>query len=380
MKRKLGKFILFFGIVAILSGIGIIVYNLWDENRANNKAMQILQEIEEIEITMPEKPIESSPPFIELNGEYYIGTISIPKLSLELPINNELDDARMKNSPCRYVGDFSSQMVISAHNYNKHFGGISKLSYGDAITITDGNGKEHPYKVELTEILHQTEVDAMINSPYDLTLFTCTKSRVDRITIRCSREQPADSESAEEDNPENYIVPDEQNLSEAPNYIIDYKKEIIKLKKGYIYSTDGGDNFTEATTESISLDVSDYITNGISIHIKKTADKSEPASKIQVIIPITRATLDSQTLTPERGRLKLDKKYEVYDSSTNKWGNLPPITTDTELEIRIKNTVEISGENVTGNASSVSGKLIITYGLYNTKSKRSGIITAEIIT
>ena len=49
------------------------------------------------------------------------------------------------------------------------------------------NGKEHLYQVELTEILAPTDIKEMIESDFDLTLYTCTNDNLNRITIRLNR-------------------------------------------------------------------------------------------------------------------------------------------------------------------------------------------------
>jgi sortase A len=75
-------------------------------------------------------------------------------------------------------------MVIGAHNYRNHFGRLGSLKFGDVVIIVDSRGDEHRYVVESVTTLNETEVTAMINSPFDLTLFTCTPDRKDRVTVR----------------------------------------------------------------------------------------------------------------------------------------------------------------------------------------------------
>jgi len=202
MKRKLGIIVLCISIVALLSSAGIWMYNTWDENRAGDSAdltTQLLYDaIAEVVTENSVKYIgytslpssesaENTPSLVEINGEFYLGVINIPAFSLELPVNNEWSDERLEKSPCRYMGDITRSMVISAHNYNSHFGRISNLAVGDKIIITDVIGNKHWYNVELLDTLHETEISAMINSPYDLTLFTCTLDRRHRTTIRCNK-------------------------------------------------------------------------------------------------------------------------------------------------------------------------------------------------
>ena len=75
------------------------------------------------------------------------------------------------------------------------------------------------------------------------------------------------------------------NAPEAPNYTIDYKKEILKIRKGYSYSADNGITFVTAEDGGIVLDVSESITNGTPIYIQKAATTLRPASNVQILTP-----------------------------------------------------------------------------------------------
>lgn len=124
---------------------------------------------------------------IEADGEKYLGFLSLPSLSLELPVLFDWDGLKLQSAPCRYSGSLASgALVLGAHNYSYHFGGISKLAVGDTVYLTDGNGDIHAYTVALTETLDPDAVDAMINTDYPLTLFTCTYGGARRVTVRCN--------------------------------------------------------------------------------------------------------------------------------------------------------------------------------------------------
>lgn len=193
VKKKPKIFVLFLAVLPLLLSVGVAAYNYWDDDRANTAAvwttLTLYEQIEEYQ----ENGGENDSQLIEIDGEFYTGILSIPSLDLELPINNELNDERLKASPCRYSGDISSSMVIAAHNYKTHFGEILNLIYGDTLIITDAAGNKHHYTVELLTVLNESDVDAMINTLYDLTLFTCTSDRKNRITIRCTETTGAES-------------------------------------------------------------------------------------------------------------------------------------------------------------------------------------------
>jgi sortase A len=125
---------------------------------------------------------------VEIDGRLYIGYLFIPALGLELPVQSQWDYPGLKISPCRYVGSTKTDdLVIAAHNYDRHFGRISKLAQGDLVYFTDMDGVQTTYQVMETLILQPTAIEEMTTSGYDLTLFTCTYGGKTRVTVRCDR-------------------------------------------------------------------------------------------------------------------------------------------------------------------------------------------------
>lgn len=126
---------------------------------------------------------------VSVDGVRYLGSLSVPALKLELPVYAEWDDARLQSAPCRYAGSLATgALVIGAHNYDRHFGGISRLAEGDVVVITDANAAEHRFTVAENGILPPDAVDEMKSDAWDLTLFTCTYGGANRVTVRCVRE------------------------------------------------------------------------------------------------------------------------------------------------------------------------------------------------
>ena len=55
--------------------------------------------------------------YIRIDDNYYIGTIYIPSLDIELPVMSEWSYPSLKLSPCRYKGSISEgNLIIAAHN------------------------------------------------------------------------------------------------------------------------------------------------------------------------------------------------------------------------------------------------------------------------
>jgi sortase A len=78
-----------------------------------------------------------------------------------------------------------NDLVIMAHNYNSHFGRLSKLSEGDRVTFTDMDGILTTYEVIALDILNPYAVEEVTSGDFDLTLFTCTYGGKSRVTVFC---------------------------------------------------------------------------------------------------------------------------------------------------------------------------------------------------
>ena len=74
-----------------------------------------------------------------------------------------------------------------AHNYDSHFGPISKLEIGDSVIFVDMDGNTITYEVVGKDILAPTAVEEMTSGAFDLTLFTCTYGGASRVTVYCDR-------------------------------------------------------------------------------------------------------------------------------------------------------------------------------------------------
>lgn len=145
------------------------------------------------ETVQPEEPAYRNNPQIEMpvvtiDGEDYIGLLSLPTLDLQLPVISQWNDSRLRTAPCRFFGSvYQDNLVIAAHNYAAHFGKLSQLHPGDDLQFTDTDGNVFSFEVVELETLRPTQVEDMTQSGYDLTLFTCTVGGQSRIAVRCRR-------------------------------------------------------------------------------------------------------------------------------------------------------------------------------------------------
>lgn len=210
MRKKIGTFLMIIGVLLVLGALGLLVYNRQEAVKAQKNTEQLLprilaeieskkqekEETEEVE-EVPELPqaweefMDKEPeemPVVELDGQKYIGYLSIPSLQLDLPVMSDWSYQQLKQAPCRYSGNVSQDnLVVMAHNYEYHFGGLKDLSQGENIFFTDMNGEITIYEVVARDILNPVAIEEVTENNYDLTLFTCTYGGQSRVTVYCNR-------------------------------------------------------------------------------------------------------------------------------------------------------------------------------------------------
>ena len=194
MKNKKSTIFISVGLIFLLAAMALTGYNLWDESRADQQRVQLLEEFQpkfienQALLPDPEKYPKMEMPVKEMEGNFYIGVLEIPYLNLELPIMSEWSYPDLKIAPCRYKGSaYLNNLIIAAHNYKCHFGYLKSLPQGECLTFTDVDGNIFRYEVTEMEIIGATDFDGMESGEWDLTLFTCTYGGQDRVTVRCAR-------------------------------------------------------------------------------------------------------------------------------------------------------------------------------------------------
>ena len=208
MRKWIGVICVFLGVICILSAIGFVAYNRWEDKNAEEIAQDLLEDVQSmIETTQPELPlpddtvnlpgetekIPAEMATVEVGGYDCIGILSVPVLDLELPVLTDWSYAKLKKAPCHYYGTYyEKDFVIAAHNYKSHFGRLSQLQAGDIVIFTDVNGADHCYEVVLLETLPKEATQEMIASGFALSLYTCTPGGTNRVTVRCNAVEDSD--------------------------------------------------------------------------------------------------------------------------------------------------------------------------------------------
>ncbi len=198
--KKQGIALMLIGAAAVGIALIMVIANIISEKKAG-ESLIVAQQLLSYEVSLQEEKttVKNEIPDYILNpqkelptrvidGEKYIGRLSLHTLELNLPVISELDSEKLEYAPCRYKGSpYSDDFIIGAHNYVSHFSRIDELSGGDKITFTDAEGNSFEYEVTGLEYLEDTDIRLMESGDWDLTLFTCTYDSQRRITVRAKR-------------------------------------------------------------------------------------------------------------------------------------------------------------------------------------------------
>lgn len=195
------------GILLLIAALALTYYNFWEASKADKASNHLVEMIHQ---EMPddssvsydydpygqtETEEEKTMPTLEIEGNLYIGTLTIPQLGLELPVVADWDYDKLKLSPCRYSGSYyTDDLVIAGHNYARHFSRIKWIDLNEGIYFTNVENESFHYIVNEVETLKPTQIEEMTTGEWDLTLFTCTTGGQSRCAVRCKKAEEQQKE------------------------------------------------------------------------------------------------------------------------------------------------------------------------------------------
>lgn len=194
-KKKKGTFFTVLGLLLLAAALCLTAYNLWDAHRADEAAQGIVEKLED-KVEQGEIDQTREMPTVEIDGNLYIGELSVPDLALTLPVMADWDYDKLKIAPCRYSGNYYyDDLVVCAHNYARHFSPLKWLPEGTEITFINVLGERFDYTISWIETIQPEAVEEMVEKDaeagedWDLTLFTCNTGGQTRCAIRCMKKK-----------------------------------------------------------------------------------------------------------------------------------------------------------------------------------------------
>lgn len=219
MRRK-GNILISMGLLLIAAALAVSIYNVYQGQQGTFSVRNTLSQLETLVQQAEAEPnsgetdaeneaaltiapgemtfLEVLPDYLQnpemempvctIDGDDYIGVLSIPSQELSLPVGSECTNPMLRVAPCRYSGSaYLGNLVICAHNYRGFFSKIKDLTLGAQVMFTDVDGNVFSYQVVDKEILQPENVEEMISGDWDMTLFTCTVGGQSRVAVRLSQ-------------------------------------------------------------------------------------------------------------------------------------------------------------------------------------------------
>ena len=87
MRKWIGVICVFLGVCCILSSVGFVAYNRWENENAEDIVQDLLEDIQSIiEEKQPEQFLPAEMTTVKVDRYECIGILSIPVLDIELPV------------------------------------------------------------------------------------------------------------------------------------------------------------------------------------------------------------------------------------------------------------------------------------------------------
>lgn len=203
--RKRGSFVLLLlGAALLCAALLLAAKNRREETSAGEAAAALLAQAEQtiaqhaappaavptpapssaVEETLSPSP--SASPSAAPEGPAFLGVLSVPAVSLTVPVLAEWSYYHLTLAPCRDCGSVETgDLVIAAHNYDTHFGRLSRIAPGDSVYFTDMAGSTTEYAAASVEQRDPSDAEGVRGSGYPLVLYTCSWDCTARVTVFC---------------------------------------------------------------------------------------------------------------------------------------------------------------------------------------------------
>ena len=125
-KRRASPFLII-GTVLLAAALSLYIHNRLDSCRAGREADSVLGSVQTQILAHTPLPTEHDPqagnappptpipemPVVTVDGNDYIGYLSVPSLGLELPIMSDWDYDKLQLAPCRQLGSvYTDDLVL----------------------------------------------------------------------------------------------------------------------------------------------------------------------------------------------------------------------------------------------------------------------------
>ena len=182
------------GLLLTFSAAGLYAHYEYRANAAGANAQELLLEVKEgirerkqtsVVLEAPEGQMVQD----SVNGHGVIGILQIEEAGIQLPVLGNWNYENLEFGPCRYSGSLEDgDLVLLGHNYAGHLADLDLLEQGDLVEFFDVTSVCHTFVVAETADIAPTDVEAVTETDYPLTVFTCTPGGQRRYVVCCSEQ------------------------------------------------------------------------------------------------------------------------------------------------------------------------------------------------
>ncbi len=188
-RRRKGFVLMALGLACLVAALALFGTYTWEDYQIGQASTEALRQMELLGPEDAHEPEGSQQmPYYTIDGINYLGRIQIPSVGIDLPVIADYSMEALQTAPACYAGDYyANNMVICGHSFMWQFGPIHGMRPGDDVYLLTADDQVLHYRTMDIEIVGPYEVDRMVKSEYDLSLFCCTWDSANRITPRCMR-------------------------------------------------------------------------------------------------------------------------------------------------------------------------------------------------
>ena len=188
MMHGIGRVFTYIGIAFILLALGISVKVDYEDYKAGVDSSNALATLNDVVLDNNNVEVQETNKIKNIDGFDYYGIIALPSINIELPLLSTWSYDNLKKGANIYYGSIEgNNLVICGHSYRLHFKYLSKLENGSNIVITDLNGNNYIYEVVEKVVIDPYETVEVIETGYDLVIFSCYNSGTQRMVIHANR-------------------------------------------------------------------------------------------------------------------------------------------------------------------------------------------------
>lgn len=189
MKRRRNIFLLA-GLLLVLVSFGLLAVTTLQTNAAASAAAELAAELEK---TMPPRSVglmdsytNMEMPAFSLDGQDFIGTVTIPAFQTVLPIAPAWDTGKVSSFPCRFWGTvYDGSLVLGGADQKGQFDFLDQIQNGDSVLVTDMTGAQFSYRVSAIHRADSARADILLDGQSDLTIFARNARSLEYIIVRC---------------------------------------------------------------------------------------------------------------------------------------------------------------------------------------------------